>query len=558
MLLPESHIVQGDEQSILHAEAADPSNALTKAQTRQLTRHVAYILRHHFGIGSQGAGKDVVIGVSHGQILLPVLFYGVVAASGVWSAASPTATSGELERQIRQGGSTLVITGPSTKDVTIRAAQDAGVPLDRILVLRSMGHERVLENVKTGQNYLEGLKDTDVLDWERITDPKQLKESLICLLYSSGTTGFPKGVCVSHLNLVSEGLIPYFMDQEYLARRREKEPDYFQYRTLAHLPTAHVAGCQGYFVNGAIAGGTTYWMEKFDFPKFLECNEKLRITFLFTVPPILLLITLSPLVKDQFKTMERTYTGAAPMGADLQIKAQKKLGCVINQTWGLSETTGSATILPWGVEDTTGSVSRVLPNMRLRIVNDDGKDVEEGKEGEFLVKGPVVTTGYFKNPQATKEAFTEDGWFKTGDIGLQKNGLFYIVDRKKVYLYLPTKFTHILTESQELIKYKGLQVAPAELEALLISHPLIMDAAVIGVQAPDGSGNEVPRAYIVADKHSIREEDVKEFVESKLAPHKQLRGGVVYVEAVPKSPSGKILRRELRELAKKEDRKSKL
>ncbi|GES63782.1 acetyl-CoA synthetase-like protein [Aspergillus terreus] len=541
-LLFESPLPRSDESTVMHAEAADPSNAITKAQARQYTRQIAYVLRHHFGVGSNGAGKDVVLGVSPGQILFPTVFYGVIAAGGVWSAASYTATPAELERQIRQGNSRLVITGAGCQDIAVKAAQAAGVPMDRVLILKSMGHERVLENYSTGQNYLANLKETDVLDWERITDPEALKNSLICLLYSSGTTGVPKGVNISHLNVVAEALIPYFMDQEHTARKKEEDPNYENpYRTLAHLPTAHIAGCQGYFINPGVVGGTVYWMERFDFEKFLEYCKKLEITFFFTVPPIYLLISLSPLVTDQFKTMRRAYSGAAPMGADLQQKAQKKLGCLINQTWGLSETTGSTTGMPADVEELTGSVSRLLPNMRLRIVDDDGKDVEEGKEGEFLVKGPVVTTGYYNNPEATKDAFTADGWFKTGDIGLRKNGLFYIVDRKK-----------------ELIKYKGLQVAPAELEALLLSHPQITDAAVIGVAAPDGSGNEVPRAYIVADQKKITEDEVKEFVKANLAHYKQLRGGVIFLPAIPKSPSGKILRRELREQAKKEAKTAKL
>lgn len=432
-VMADSPIPESTESTILHAEAADPSNATTKAQTRLLTRQIAYILRHHFGVGSQGAGADVVVGVSGGQVLLPSVFYGVVAAGGVWSAASSTATPPELERQIRQGSSRLIISGPESKDVVLKAAEAAGVPQNRVLILRSMGHERVLQNAATGQNYLDGLRPSEVLDWERITDPKKLEDSLICLLYSSGTTGAPKGVNISHLNMVTEALIPIYFDNEYIAQRRQTEPKYeHPYRTLAHLPTAHVAGCQGYFVNPAACGGTAFWMEKFDFPKFLQYNKQLEITFFFTVPPIYLLITLSPAVTDQFKTLRRAYSGAAPMGADLQTKAQKKLGCLINQTWGLSETTGSTTGMPWETEDLTGSVSRLLPNMRLRIVDEEGKDVEEGKEGEFLVKGPVVTKGYYGNSQATKEAFTEDGWFKSGDIGVRREGLFYIVDRKKV------------------------------------------------------------------------------------------------------------------------------
>jgi 4-coumarate--CoA ligase len=297
-------------------------------------------------------------------------------------------------------------------------------------------------------------------------------------------------------------------------------------------------------------------MPKFDFPKFLEYNKTHKVTSFFTVPPIYLLIAKSPLVTDQFATLQHAITGAAPMGPELMAMAQAKLGCQISQTWGLSETTGSMTVMPWDQHDDTGGVSPLMPNCKMRIVCDDEKDVKEGEEGELLCKGPNVCKGYFDNEKATRESFTHDGWFKTGDIGVRRDGKFYVVDRKKVRLaHLPfarNPYTYRL--SQELIKYKGLQVAPAELEALLLSHDKILDAAVIGIPDPNGSGNELPRAYVVADQAKIDAEEIKKFVKENLAQHKQLRGGVVYLEAIPKSPSGKILRRELRDAVKREQK----
>ncbi|KAG9205350.1 hypothetical protein G6514_008929 [Epicoccum nigrum] len=345
------------------------------------------------------------------------------------------------------------------------------------------------------------------------------------------------GVKLSHTNLVAEAVIPGDMFKSWLATRNthtDKPP--FEYRTIAHLPVAHIAGIQGYLINPFYMGGPVYWMPRFDFAQFLEYNKKYRITFFFTVPPIYLLIAKSPGVTDQFATLEIAISGAAPLGKDLQHAASQKLGgpdCFISQTWGLSETTGSATIMPMDMADDTGSVSPLIPNMLARIVDDDGRDVEPGKPGEVLVKGPVVCKGYYQNEAANNEAFTDD-WFHTGDIAEFRNGLFYIVDRKK-----------------ELIKYKGLQVAPAELEALLLNHDDILDAAVIGVDA-DGGTNEVPRAYVVADKAKISGQQIVKYVKENVASHKQLRGGVVFLDAIPKSPSGKILRKDLRLLAKRE------
>lgn len=173
-----------------------------------------------------------------------------------------------------------------------------------------------------------------------------------------------------------------------------------------------------------------------------------------------------------------------------------------------------------------------------RIVDESGKDVGQGGEGEIYLKGPVIFRGYHNNTTASADTFDEDGWFKTGDVGIITNDLLYIVDRKK-----------------ELIKYKGMQVAPAELEGLLMSHPDIQDAAVIGV---DQDETEVPRAYVVvADKDKMTEAAIQKFAKDNLAPYKQLRGGVIYLEAIPKSPSGKILRKDLRALAKKESETAK-
>lgn len=196
--------------------------------------------------------------------------------------------------------------------------------------------------------------------------------------------------------------------------------------------------------------------------------------------------------------------------------------------------------MPRGASDISGSISPVLPNMEMRSVDDNYNDVQPGQPGELIVRGPFVTSGYFDNPEATQGTF-HDGWFCTGDIAIERQGKFYIVDRKK-----------------ELIKYKGLQIAPAELENHLITSPDILEAAVVGT--PIEGGSEVPRAYVVLRKAgTLSDNDVKQFVKAHFADYKQLRGGVRFIDELPKNAIGKILRRELRERAKaEEDAKAKL
>ncbi|KAI1265733.1 acetyl-CoA synthetase-like protein [Xylariaceae sp. FL1019] len=514
--------------TIIHADADEPSNNLNKEKLLRQSKKAAHVLRNVYGIGANGPDKDVVFNISTGHFMLPVLFYGTIAAGGIFSSTSPTATADEVAYQLRQTEAKVVVCRPETKVTALAAARKVDFAPRNVLIF---------DEADTGAKVPISNQE---LDWRRITDQTELEDSIICLLFSSGTTGLPKAMRLSHRNSVAAAslvLEPF----EHIAATR---PPSFRSITLAHLPAAHIAGVQSYFVNQLYMGGTCYWMPQFDFPKFCQHAKKYAVTSMFTVPPIFLLIAKSPIVKDHFDTWEDALAGAAPMGQELQVAAGKKLGkgkTALRQTFGLSETVCSITATPSDLAHTApaGSVGCLVASCYARMsdifphdsVDDNGKDVEPGEEGEMWVKGPV-------NDKANQDAF-HDGWFRTGDICVFRDGVFFIVDRKK-----------------ELIKYKGSQVAPAELEAILLSHPHVLDAAVIGIP---GEGTEVPRAYVVADQEKVSANGLIEwFSKQGLSSSKKLRGGVVFLDAIPKSPSGKILRRDLREMVKKEFKTSKI
>jgi 4-coumarate--CoA ligase len=288
-------------------------------------------------------------------------------------------------------------------------------------------------------------------------------------------------------------------------------------------------------------------MPKFDLEHFCSNIEKHRITFAYAAPPVILMLGKSPVVSNyDLSSLRMMNSGAAPLTKDLVEAVWKRLKIGIKQGYGLSETSPTTHSQRWeDWQSTIGSVGLLLPNQTAKYMSAEEKEVSAGETGELWIKGPNIFMGYLNNPEGTANALTSDGYFKTGDVGHQdKNGNFYITDRVK-----------------ELIKYKGFQVPPAELEGILIGHEDIDDVAVIGVYNEE-QATEVPRAYIVPKKGveggKAKEKEIVEWLGKKVASHKRLRGGIRFVDGVPKSASGKILRRLLKEQALKEGQKAKL
>ncbi|MCJ1449041.1 MAG: hypothetical protein MMC23_009560 [Stictis urceolatum] len=493
-----------------------------------------------FGKGLKSAWEwkrgDVLALYTPNSIDTGIVTWGVHWAGGIVSPANPAYTVDELAFQLKDSGAKALVTQVSVLQNALEAAKQVGIPSDRVILL---GEER---DPEARTKHFTSIRLTGGASRYRRTKAKP--EDLAYLVYSSGTTGLPKGVMLSHYNIVAN-VMQLAVGEAPL--KWNSGPNGEGDSILAFLPMYHIYGLNACLHQAVYSGIRMIVMPRFDIEKWCENIQKHRCTFSYIVPPVVLLLAKHPIVdKYDLSSLRMLNSGAAPLTQDLVESMYARIKVPVKQGYGLSETSPTTHVQKWeNWRSTVGSIGNLVPNLSAKFMSEDEKEVPVGQVGELWVKGPNVFQGYLNNPEGTRNSLTPDRWFKTGDIGyVDEAGNFYITDRVK-----------------ELIKYKGFQVPPAELEGLLVAHPKIDDVAVIGIYSED-QATEIPRAYVVPAKgvqsSKQTENEIMGWLAKKVAQHKRLRGGVRFVDEIPKSASGKIFRRVLRDMVKQESVKAKL
>ncbi|XP_027937605.1 4-coumarate--CoA ligase-like 5 [Vigna unguiculata] len=496
---PQAHLAEAKTAFI----DARTNLRVSYSELRRCTYSLASALFH----GLEVRKGDVVFLLSPNSTLYSAICLAVLSIGAVLTTANPINTASEIAKQVRDSGAKLAISTPEE----LHKLVPTGVPT----ILTSRSSDGRMLSV---EELIEGCYDSTELPHVPVA-----QSDTAAILYSSGTTGISKGVVLTHANLISiMRLVLWSADVS------GSHDDIF----LAFIPMFHIYGFVFFGLGLLCVGITTVLMQKFDFQDMLDAIQKHKVSNVPAVPPVILaLVKYSSKARCDLSTLRRLGTGAAPLSKEVAQEFRKMFPWIeLRQGYGLTESSGGATFF---VSDKDAkahpdSCGRLIPTFSAKVIDTEtGKPLPPNKEGELWLKSPTIMKGYLGNLEATSATIDSEGWLRTGDLSyIDDNGFVHIVERIK-----------------ELIKHNGYQVAPAELESVLLSHPLIADAAVIPLE--DEETGQIPMAYVVrAAGSELSEDQIIQFVAGQVAPYKKVRK-VSFIDTIPKSAAGKILRKDL-------------
>lgn len=506
--------------------AAATGRTYTYAETRLLCRKAAACL-HGLGV-AQG---DRVMLLLQNSVEFVLAFFGASFLGAVTTAANPFCTPQEIHKQFSASGAKVVVTHSAyvaklRHDAfpRIGTASGGGVDGNALLTVLTIDGDAA----DTPEGCLAFWELLTSGDGDALPEVSISPDDPVALPFSSGTTGLPKGVVLTHGGQVTnvaqqvDGANPnLYMREGDVA--------------LCVLPLFHIFSLNSVLLCAMRAGAAVMLMPKFEMGAMLEGIQRWRVTVAAVVPPLVLALAKNPaLEKYDLSSIRIVLSGAAPLGKDLVDALRARVPqAVFGQGYGMTEAGPVLSMCPAFAKEPApakpGSCGTVVRNAELKVVDPDtGLSLGRNLPGEICIRGPQIMKGYLNDPEATARTIDVHGWLHTGDIG-------YVDDDDEVF---------IVDRVKELIKFKGFQVPPAELEALLVAHPSIADAAV--VPQKDEAAGEVPVAFVVrAADADIAEDAIKEFISKQVVFYKRLHK-VYFTPSIPKSASGKILRRELR------------
>ncbi|KAI0213238.1 4-coumarate--CoA ligase 2 [Lamellibrachia satsuma] len=455
--------------------------------------------------------RDILCIISANCCQYPMALHGVLSIGGIVTTCNPQCPEGDIRSQLANSSAQWIVTSSES----IAKVRNAVQHLKGIKEIFSFNDAEGCIPFSVLTSFVSTVSHSDV-----VVDPRN---DVALMFYSSGTTGTSKGVIRTHYNIVAD-----IHQESHPSIAISRSPASEVY--LAVLPFFHAYGCVAFTHCCLVNGDTVVVFPKYDAAKFVEAIDIYKATVLMVVTPMAIdLIGTKEAVKA-LASVQTILNSAAPLSSDQEQQLKHNTGVRrVQQVYGMTET-GIVMMPEWDDVSSTGSVGVPCSNTECKIVDPEtGKELGPHQNGELLIRGPTVMKGYFNAPSA-EGGLDVDHWVHTGDMAYYDDyGRFYIVDRYK-----------------QLIKYKGFQVIPSYLENLLLTHPAVADAGVIGV--PDERAGELPAAFVVLKAGmTATEADIKTFVDEKVAPYNKLCGGVTFIEKVPKSPSGKILRRCLRD-----------